>query len=233
MHNPDDLDEMMSYYRARAAEYDQWFYRQGRYDHGPQANAQWTAEAAEVAAALEEFDLRGNILELACGTGIWTQQLLKRASTITAVDASPEMIEINRCKVASDRVTYIQADLFNWKPSDQFDGVFFGFWLSHVPRERLVAFWQMVAASLKPEGKLFFVDSLQSPTSTALNHEPPAGDVQTRKLNDGRELRVVKIFHKNSDIERDATSAGLRVAVRKTAEYFIFGGGSLSASALS
>ncbi|MBX6342304.1 MAG: class I SAM-dependent methyltransferase, partial [Thermomicrobiaceae bacterium] len=50
---------MREYYRERAAEYDEWFYRQGRYDRGPEANARWFAEADEVAAALDALDLRG------------------------------------------------------------------------------------------------------------------------------------------------------------------------------
>ena len=47
------LREQIAYYRARADEYDQWFLRQGRYDHGEQENARWRAEAAQVADALE------------------------------------------------------------------------------------------------------------------------------------------------------------------------------------
>jgi ubiquinone/menaquinone biosynthesis C-methylase UbiE len=223
-----DLDEMISYYRARAAEYDQWFYRQGRYDRGSHANACWATEAAQVAAALDAFNLGGHILELACGTGIWTRQLVKRAGAITAVDASPEMIEINRRQVASDRVSYVQADLFDWQPPAQFNGVFFGFWLSHVPAERLDAFWRMIAAALRPGGKLFFVDSRASETSSAIDHElPRAGQLHVRKLNDGRQFKIVKVFHLPRDIEQAAAAAGLTVEVRQTAEYFLFGCGRL------
>jgi demethylmenaquinone methyltransferase/2-methoxy-6-polyprenyl-1,4-benzoquinol methylase len=35
--NPADeniLAEQLAYYRARASEYDEWFQREGRYDHG-------------------------------------------------------------------------------------------------------------------------------------------------------------------------------------------------------
>ena len=40
------LQEQIDYYRARAAEYDEWFNRQGRYDRGPQANQQPRVAAA-------------------------------------------------------------------------------------------------------------------------------------------------------------------------------------------
>src|SRR5437667_564581 len=77
------LREQLDYYRARAAEYDQWWLRQGRYDRGAALNAQWFADAAMVASALEAFRPSGRILELACGTGIWSERLLPFASRLT------------------------------------------------------------------------------------------------------------------------------------------------------
>jgi 8-hydroxy-5-deazaflavin:NADPH oxidoreductase len=49
---------------------------------------------------------------------------------------------------------------FNWTPTQEFDMVFFGFWLSHVPMAQFADFWQMVKVALKPNGRVFFVDSL-------------------------------------------------------------------------
>ncbi|WP_229494018.1 methyltransferase domain-containing protein [Nostoc mirabile] len=40
-----------------------------------------------------------DILELACGTGIWTQELLIIVKKITAIDASEEVIVINRSQL--------------------------------------------------------------------------------------------------------------------------------------
>src|SRR4051812_23258166 len=88
----DVLAEMQNYYQARAAEYDEWWYRRGRFDRDPAANARWFEEAAEVQAALAALQPNGDVLELAPGTGIWTEQLLRTASTITAVDGSTEMM---------------------------------------------------------------------------------------------------------------------------------------------
>ena len=39
----DTLREQIAYYRARADEYDEWFLRRGRYDHGDAENARWQA----------------------------------------------------------------------------------------------------------------------------------------------------------------------------------------------
>ena len=153
------LAEQVSYYRARAAEYDDWWFRRGRYDNGPEWNAAWFAEVAEVEAALERFDARGDVLELACGTGLWTQHLARTATRLTAVDASPEVIELNRARVGDAAVAYLQADIFDLQLPGRYDECFFGFWLSHVPDERFAEFWDGVGRALRPGGRVFFVDS--------------------------------------------------------------------------
>lgn len=221
------LATMRDYYRARAAEYDEWFYRRGRFDRSPETNARWFAEAEEVFAALDALAPRGDLLELAPGTGIWTARLARTARTITAVDASPEMLALNRAKVNDDRVTYVLADLFSWWPDRQYDAVCFGFWLSHVPAERLARFLALVAAALRPGGTLFFVDSRREPTGTAADHQLPAPDqqVMTRRLNDGREFQIVKNFYAPAPLAARFSAAGLAVDVRETATYFIYGVG--------
>jgi hypothetical protein len=64
--------QQIEYYRERASEYDEWFFRQGRYDRGEVHREQWFAEIAEVKSALLATKPSGNILELACGTGLCT-----------------------------------------------------------------------------------------------------------------------------------------------------------------
>jgi len=221
------LQEMQTYYRERAREYDEWFYRQGRYNSSPETNARWFAEVDEVFAALTSFHFTGDVLELASGTGIWTEWLVRTASTVTAVDASPEMIEINRARVGSRHVSYLQADLFHWQPEQTYDGVFFGFWISHVPLERLDGFLRSVAAMLHPGGKVFFVDSQREPTSAAAHQQMPVQDSQTmtRILNDGRSFEIVKNFYDPADLATHCTSTGFDITIRETTAYFLYGYG--------
>jgi 2-polyprenyl-3-methyl-5-hydroxy-6-metoxy-1,4-benzoquinol methylase len=221
------LDEMMTYYRERANEYDEWFYRRGRYERGAQSNALWFAEVDEVFNTLARFDMQCELLELAPGTGIWTEHLLKTASSVTAVDASSEMIAINRARVNSDRVEYVLADLFSWQPPRMYDGIFFGFWLSHVPLERLDSFLDMLVAALRPGGKVFFVDGRREPASTAANHQLPAEGEQLmiRKLNDGRAFEIVKNFYDPVALAGRFAHHGLDVTMQETATYFLYGYG--------
>jgi SAM-dependent methyltransferase len=222
------LDEQLAYYRARAPEYDEWWRRFGRYDRGPEATSRWTAEVAEVEAALDRFAPRGSVLELACGTGWWTERLARQADRLTCVDASPEVIGLNRRRLADARLpapTYIEADLFAWTPAARFDVVFFSFWLSHVPPERFQSFWAAVAGALAPGGRVFFIDSLAEETSTARDHRlPRVGDVvQERRLNDGRTFRVVKLFHDPDELAAELQRLGWEANVARTATYFLHG----------
>src|SRR5438105_3898608 len=156
----DILQEQIDYYRARAAEYDEWWFRGGRYDRGAEQNARWHADTAAVDAALVDWLEKHrprNILELACGTGLFTRHLAPRTDHVTAIDASSEVLAINRARVGGDNVEYIEADLFTWLPRRRYDAVFFSFWLSHVPADRFDAFWAMVARA--NEGSLMANES--------------------------------------------------------------------------
>jgi 2-polyprenyl-3-methyl-5-hydroxy-6-metoxy-1,4-benzoquinol methylase len=221
------LQEMKVYYQQRAEEYDEWFYRLGRYDRGSEGNRLWFAEVDQVVAALEDLQMTGDVLELAPGTGIWTARLLQTATTVTAVDASSEMIRVNQAKVASERVSYIQSDLFSWQPTRLYDAVFFGFWISHVPLERLDTFLRSVAAMLHPGGKVFFVDGRREPSSTATDHTLPEPDSQimTRLLNDGRAFEIVKNFYAPTELAARCSKAGLDVRVVETETFFIYASG--------
>jgi demethylmenaquinone methyltransferase/2-methoxy-6-polyprenyl-1,4-benzoquinol methylase len=219
------IEEQIAYYQARAGEYDEWFLRQGRYDHGPEMNARWFAEVEQVARALEAFAPTGDVLELASGTGLWTQRLVATAQTMTAVDSSPEVHAVNQERLGGAPVRYEVADLFRWQPDRQYDTIFFSFWLSHVPPERLESFWSLVRAALAPGGRVFFVDALYEETSTAKNHqlEGPDAHAVTRRLNDGQEYRIVKVFYRPESLTEQLTAWGWRVRIERTPTYFYYG----------
>lgn len=225
------LADQIAYYRRRAGEYDEWFLRQGRYDHGPEPNRRWFDEVEQVGRALAELDPRGCVLELAGGTGLWTERLVERADTLTVVDASPEVLAINRDRIprrgALARVRYVQADLFAWRPTERYDLVSFTFWLSHVPPERFDAFWETVAAALAPGGRVFFADSRRDPTSTAADHRlgAPGETTTLRRLNDGSEFTIVKVFYEPAALAERLARLGWRAEVRATPSHFIHGWG--------
>jgi demethylmenaquinone methyltransferase/2-methoxy-6-polyprenyl-1,4-benzoquinol methylase len=225
---PDILDDQIAYYRARAGEYDEWWFRTGRYDRGADFNAQWRAETATVEAALVSWLAArrpADVLELACGTGLFTRLIAPRVARLASIDASTEVIEINRARVGADNVEYVQADLFAWRPVRRYDAIFFSFWLSHVPDSRFAAFWELVASALAPGGAAYLIDSAFDPTSTAKDHVLPGREagIVTRKLNDGREFRIVKVFYEPAALAAKLGPLGWRSKLAQTPRYFIYG----------
>jgi demethylmenaquinone methyltransferase/2-methoxy-6-polyprenyl-1,4-benzoquinol methylase len=217
------LSEQRRYYSARAHEYDDWWLRRGRYALDTEASERWFGDVAELEAELDRFAPRGDVLELAAGTGNWTRHLRRTADRVTAVDASAEVLELNRAKVGG-AVDYVLADVFTWQPPRAFDVCFFGFWLSHVPSERLDAFWQLVDRALKPDGRLFLVDNARigDPRHTVGAH----GEIVRRNVSDGREFEIVKRIWAPAELERELVAVGWQLHAGATSNgHFVFGSG--------
>lgn len=219
------LAEQIRYYRDRADEYEDWWFRRGRYDHGADANARWFAEAALVREDLERFRPVGSILELACGTGLWTAMLAAGATDVTAIDASPEVLEIARAKVRAANVEFVEADLFAWDPARRYDVCFFSFWLSHVPRDRWHEFWAKIGRALTPGGRVYLIDSARSDRASARDHALQDRDeeLMLRRLSDGREYQIVKHWFDANALGRQLTEIGWDVRIECTEEFFVYG----------
>jgi demethylmenaquinone methyltransferase/2-methoxy-6-polyprenyl-1,4-benzoquinol methylase len=221
------LAEQRRYYRERAGEYDDWWFRRAGYSLDVETAARWFADVRELEAALDAFAPRGDVLELAAGTGIWTQRLLQHADRVTAVDAAAEVLERNRARTNA-AADYVLADVFEWEPPRRFDVCFFGFWHSHVPRSHFEAFWQLVGRALKPDGRVFIIDNAL--LGDARHLVSSEGEVIRRRLTDGREFDIVKRYWEPNELERDLAATGWRLNVSKTTNgYFIFASGTKSA----
>ena len=205
------LAEQVAYYRAVAAEYD---------DHALEGVEQ---AGDELAAALDAFRPEGDVLELACGPGTWTPRLLRNATTLTAVDASPEMLALAARRVGDAPVRFVEADLFGWRPDRRWDVVFFGFWLSHVPLERFGEFWSLVDDCLAPGGRVFFADDgLRTPDELVDGED---SSTIRRRLHDGTAYRAVKVPHAPAELQARLERLGWRIAVTATSGPFFWGAG--------
>lgn len=201
------LAEQMAYYRAGAAEYDR-----------PYAEYE---DLQRLLAVVEDLPIAGDVLELACGTGQWTPLLAARAHSVTAVDAATEVLALARARTTSPTVRFLEADLFEWQPPRRYDTVFFAFWLSHVPPTRLPDFWNTVAAALAPGGKAIFIDDGPAAATyeeVLANQSAPAA---LRRLDDGSQYRIVKVFHDAQTLTDDLTALGWSVGIRPVGGNFI------------
>jgi demethylmenaquinone methyltransferase/2-methoxy-6-polyprenyl-1,4-benzoquinol methylase len=212
--------EQIEYYRERAPEYDEWYMREGLFAERDD-KAEWFAEVELVRGALDEFGPSGRILELASGTGWWTERLAEYTDDLTCVDASVETTRLARGR--APKATFVQADIFAWTPERVYDVVFFSFWLSHVPASRFDEFWDLVAGALAPGGRVFFIDSY-----AAEEFQRP-GDpdrVVVRRLNDGREFNAIKNNYEPAALAARLRAGGWSAQAATTGKFFYYGSAS-------
>jgi len=206
------LAEQVSYYRAIAGEYEDHLLPPKGYD--------------DIVAAFEAFHPTGDVLELTCGTGMWTERLLQHATHVTAVDAAHEMIARTKARVGTERVRFIEADLFSWQPDRRYDVVFFGSWLSHVPLDRFESFWTLVASCLEADGRVFFADdNHRGPEELIEGAESP---IVQRRINDGTAFRAVKVPHEPAQLQERINRLGWNVTVMPTDGPLYWGSGTRS-----
>ena len=220
----DGAAEMLAYYEARAPEYDDWYLRRGRYEHGPIHDAAWNAELDAAGRWLDELPIHGEIVELAAGTGWWSP-LLASKGELSMYDGASAPLDRARERLVAHRLRAHLHVRDAWaEPDREVDAVFTGFWLSHVPRDRLDEFLGIARRWLKPGGTFAFIDSLSDPQSSAADHPAPADDASVRRLADGREFTIVKVYYEPAELESALTRAGLAEArVMTTGRFFLIG----------
>jgi SAM-dependent methyltransferase len=199
------ISNQITYYRGRAADYDEAW-----------PEDRLVEPTSEIRQALRRFSPSGRVLELACGTGNWTLELVKYADQLVALDASLEMLAINTERLGHDSgVRYVQADVFSWQPDDRYDVVVFAHWLSHVPSALFEPFWSLIASCLHPTGRVFFVDELPHEMWSE-DYVDDAQAIVRRRARNGTEHELVKVFWDPLDLENALHDIGWRIAVTGT-----------------
>jgi SAM-dependent methyltransferase len=203
------LAEQVAYYRARAGEYDA-------------TSPMQPIARRRLADALRVFAPRGRVLELACGTGVWTAQLAEHADELTALDASPEMLAIASARLAGTDVRFVEADIFEWRPDRRYDVIFFSAWLSHVPPQRFARFWGLVDACLTEHGRVFVIDELPAGAAGEAIVDGAVAPAVMRPLRSGARYRAVKVFYEPEPLRARLQALGWRFEIRTVGSRFFY-----------
>jgi len=208
--NDEVLAEQVDYYRRRASEYDATAY------------GDVAAARTRIARLVAQMRPAGSVLEIACGTGLWTEALARWADTVTAVDAAPEAVAIARDRVRPARVRFEVADVFSWDPGTRFDVIFFSAWLSHVPASRFGEFWRSLGGLLAPNGRVLFIDEHVDERGKEA-YLADRDEVIERRLRDGSTFRVIKNFVDPAEMERRLRRLGWDCAIRRDGSDWVSG----------
>ena len=187
--------ELIDYYRRRAGEYERIYAWPERQD-----------DLAFLKKAIPQA-LRGcHVLEVACGTGYWTERLSHAARRIVATDVAEEPMAIARAKAYGCPVELRIADAYALDESlGRFDGAFAGFWWSHVPLSRRAAFLESLHARLAPGARVVMFDNryVEGAMHPVVERDAEGNTYQRRALDDGSENRVLKNFPSREELQRD------------------------------
>lgn len=95
-----------------------------------------------------------NVLEIGCGTGYYTKELEKTGAKITAIDISPDLLEVAKSNVKSDHVIFMIDNAYHMSLGDEtFDTVVGISVLHHLEIEKAL---KEIYRVLKPGGTIRF-----------------------------------------------------------------------------
>jgi SAM-dependent methyltransferase len=186
------LPELVEYYRRRAAEYEAIY-----------AKPERQADLAVLRQAIPAMLRGARVLEIACGTGYWTQLAAEVAAEVVATDLAEEPMRIARSKPYRHPPRFELCDAYSLPGSlGRFDAALAVFWWSHVPRQRIGEFLASLHGRLEHGARVVLMDNrFVEGSSTPVSEIDAQGNTyQLRRLGDGSQIRVLKNFPAEADL---------------------------------
>ena len=216
--------DLINYYAERAPQYERVYHKPER-----------QADLQKLNRIVTEGFIRKVVLEVACGTGYWTEIVSHVAASVVALDINEEVLAFARTKpCAPGRVTFMRGDAFQLpKLPRGFDAALVGFWWSHVPKQRLRTFLTGLHAALEPRAQVMFfdnayVDGSSTPVSrkdsdgNPVSHRDADGNTyQERVLDGGSTHQIVKNFPTAEEMRATLAGMGENVEVQFLTYYWI------------
>lgn len=184
--------EMKSYYSARASYYDAVYEKPER-----------KSDIDFLSHFLPERLASRNIIEVACGTGFWSQFIAPRCNHYVATDGVAEPLEFAKQRLNGVCNSFSVADVYALPEAlGKFNGAFAGLWFSHIPIERRAEFFHSLHSRLVPDSRVVLIDNseVQLKDYPIKEHDTFGNTYQHRALRDGSVHRVLKNFPSESEL---------------------------------
>jgi len=203
---------LILYYKERAKEYEKIYTKPER-----------QADLISAEDILQNLFCKKDLLEIACGTGYWTEKISKTAKSIVASDVNEAVVEIARQKNLGDTVRFEIADLHNLENKQRYDGLFGGFIWSHIFLQDLDSFLESIKEKLHKNGLVVFMDNnFVEGSNTSITSTDQFGNTyQLRKLDNGKSYSVLKNFPTQEFIIKKLSSIAIDIKVINLKYYWI------------
>jgi SAM-dependent methyltransferase len=205
--------ELAAYYAKRAAVYEQVYDRPER-----------QADILAVRQRLKETLANHRVLELACGTGYWTQFYADAAASVLATDINPEMLELAKAKsLDSEKVKWQLADAHRFQVTEPVSACFAAFWWSHVKREEQEGFLADLRKKLGKDCLLVLLDNVfvDGSSTTIARTDQHGNTYQIRTLPDGERTEIIKNFPTDSALRKKIAPAANDIRIFRLPHYWM------------
>ncbi len=205
--------ELAAYYAKRAGILEEVYQREECQD-----------DLADMQYRLGEVLADHRVLELACGTGFWTQQYADAAESVLATDINPEMLTLAEAKgLPVDKVQWQIADAFDPQVSGSFSACFAGFWWSHVMRQDQEEYLQLLRQKLGKDTLLVLMDNnyVEGISTTIARTDLEGNTHQIRTLPDGSRQEVLKNFPTDSALRKKFAASAKEIRIVRLEHYWM------------
>ena len=205
--------EMEKYYAKRALEYEDIYLRPERQDYIRQSKN-----------LLKEYFNNKYVLEVACGTGFWTETISEVSKYILATDINSEVIEIAKNKVYNCKIDFIQDDSYELsRIKEKYDSFFAGFWFSHIPKSKIEIFFNVIHKKTNKNALIIFMDNLyvEGKNTPISRFDAEGNSYQIRKLKDNSQHEVLKNFYKENELKNYFKKYGNEIEITNKKYYWI------------
>ena len=205
---------MNAYYALRAPYYDEVYERPER-----------QADIAFLRATLTKRFVNRRVLEVACGTGYWSQFIASSASQLVATDALGGPLEFARRRTNSASIKFEQADAY-FLPSTlgMFEAAFAGLFLSHVLIGSRRLFLEGLHKLLLPEARVILIDNLEVQCSEwpIIDRDEYGNTYQHRRVRGGAVYRVLKNFPTEAELRAITNGIGEGAQYRALENFWMY-----------
>lgn len=197
---------MLDYYNKRLSEYEAIY-----------AKPERQADLQKLVAQLQADVAHCSVLELACGTGWWTERLANHAASWTATDADPGALAVVQHKGIQGLSAAQTLNAYQPQVTARVDCVFAAHWYSHLLHDESAAFFDAVSTCLKPGGRLIMLDNnYVIGSSTPISRTDDKGNTyQARPLKDSSTHEVLKNFPSPSELKESGNAHHFSVQTDK------------------
>jgi len=205
---------LLNYYAQRAAHYEEIYLHPER-----------QTELADIALQLQHLLKDKTVLEVACGTGYWTERYAAQAKQVLATDISGDMLAIATAKQADEKVSYQLADAFALSQfaKTDFNACVAGCWWSHVKRSEQSTFLTGIRNVCGSGAVLVMFDNgyVEGKSTPIARTDSEGNTYQIRRLPDDSRHEILKNFPSDSTLRKKLAQHAQNIRIVRGTYYWM------------